>query len=81
MWEYNCLIFKHGWEYFYQVTCDEKENLKTYVNWPKLMKFWQEYLVAGDAVYSHLLCMWSGVALAFWLRRHRNMMSEFKLKP
>jgi asparagine synthase (glutamine-hydrolysing) len=77
MWEYNRLIFRNKAGYFYQVTCDESENLKPYVNWNKLAKFWQEYLTAGDE--KHVLSLWSGVALAFWLRRHRNMMRDWSL--
>jgi asparagine synthase (glutamine-hydrolysing) len=71
MWEVNRLILKERAEYFYQITCDEQANLKPYVNLGKLMKAWHEYLTAGDE--KHAEWLWSGVALAMWLRRQREM--------
>ena len=71
MWEFNRLILKERADYFYQVTCDEQANLKPYVNLEKLMQAWQEYLTLGDETHAEWL--WSGIALASWLRRQRKL--------
>jgi asparagine synthase (glutamine-hydrolysing) len=73
MWEFNRLILKERAAYFHQATLDERELLKPYVDTQKLERFWQEYLTAGDETHAELI--WSGIALAFWLRRHRNMVA------
>jgi asparagine synthase (glutamine-hydrolysing) len=78
MWEYNRLILRHQAEYFQQVTMDEHEILKPYVDRQKLEKYWQEYLKRGDE--TNALQLWSGIALAFWLRRHKNMVRDLQLK-
>jgi asparagine synthase (glutamine-hydrolysing) len=74
MWEVNRLVLKERAEYFYQVTCDEQANLKPYVNLRKLMQAWQEYLTLGEEKHAELL--WSGIALAFWLRRQRKIQAN-----
>jgi asparagine synthase (glutamine-hydrolysing) len=71
MWEVNRLILKERAEYFYQITLDEQANLRSYIDLRKLMKFWQNYLTLGDEKHAELI--WSGVALAMWLRHQRNM--------
>jgi asparagine synthetase B (glutamine-hydrolysing) len=71
MWEVNRLILKARADYFHQATLDERELLKPYVDIRKLETFWHEYLSEGDE--THAVLIWSGIALAFWLRRHRNM--------
>ena len=71
MWEVNQLILKARAEYFYQITLDEQGSLKPYVDLKKLMQAWQQYLTQGEE--NHAGWIWSGVALAMWLRRHRNM--------
>ena len=78
MWEYNRLILKNKAEYFRQATLDEKESLKPYIDTKKLEKIWQEYFTQGDENHTELI--WSGIALAFWLRRHRNMVRDLKLE-
>jgi asparagine synthase (glutamine-hydrolysing) len=78
MWEYNRLILKNRADYFYQVTLDERENIKPYVDIQKLEKFWREYLT--DGIEDHAVQIWSSMALAFWLRRHRNMVRDLKLE-
>lgn len=70
MWEVNRLILKARAEYFYQITCDEQASLKPYVDLGKLMQAWQEYLTLGEE--KHADWIWSGVALAMWLRRQRE---------
>ncbi len=46
---------------------------------PKNLKsIWQDYLTQGEE--KHADQIWSGIALAFWLRRHRNMVRDLKLK-
>ncbi len=77
MWEVNRLILKERADYFHQATLDEREVLKPYVNTQKLEKFWQEYLTHGEE--KNAAQIWSGIALAFWLRRHRNMIRDLKL--
>jgi asparagine synthase (glutamine-hydrolysing) len=77
MWEVNRRILKEKTEYFYQITLDEKENLRPYVNIQKLEKIWNEYLTEGEEKDTGQI--WSGIALAFWLRRHRNMIRDLKL--
>lgn len=76
MWEVNRMVLKERAEYFYQITCDERAYLKPYVDLPKLMKLWQEYLTLGHE--THAVLIWSGVALAMWLRRHRNMLVSLR---
>lgn len=76
MWEVNRLILKERADYFYQTTCDEQAHLEPYVDVPKLMRFWQEYLTLGDENHAELI--WSGIALAMWLRRHRNMQANLR---
>ena len=76
MWEVNRLILKERADYFYQVTLDERETLKPYVDMNKLIKFWHEYRSLGDETHASLI--WSGIALAFWLRRHRNMLASLQ---
>ena len=76
MWEVNRLILKERAEYFYQITLDEQENLKPYIDMRKLLKFWQDYLTLGDEKHAELI--WSGVALGMWLRHQRNMMVNLK---
>ena len=71
MWEFNRLILKERADYFYQITLDEQENLKPYVNMPKLLKFWQDYQIRGDEKNAESL--WNGVALAMWLRQQRKL--------
>jgi asparagine synthase (glutamine-hydrolysing) len=78
MWEYNRFLLKNRAEYFRQATLDEKQALELYVDTQKLEKFWQEYLTRGEE--KHADQIWSGIALAFWLRRHRNMISDLKLQ-
>jgi hypothetical protein len=63
--------------YFYQVTQDEEAHLKPFVDTRKLHGFWQEYLTQGDESYAEQI--WSGIALAFWLRRHRNMVASLQM--
>jgi hypothetical protein len=70
MWEFNRLILKERADYFYQITLDEQANLKPYVDLSKLMKAWQQYLTSGDE--NHADWIWSGVALAMWLRQQRK---------
>jgi asparagine synthase (glutamine-hydrolysing) len=77
MWEFSRLILKTKAEYFHQATMDEREILKPYVDIQKLERFWQDYLARGDEAHAEQL--WSGIALAFWLRRHRNMVRDLKL--
>jgi asparagine synthase (glutamine-hydrolysing) len=77
MWEYNRLILKNKAEYFHQATLDERDSLKPYVDVQKLERIWQEYLTQGDE--KNAMLIWSGIALAFWLRRHRNMVRDLKL--
>ena len=76
MWEFNRVILKTRAEYFYQVTRDEQANLKPYVNLGKLMQAWQGYLALGDETHAEWL--WSGVALAFWLRRQRTLQASLR---
>jgi asparagine synthase (glutamine-hydrolysing) len=76
MWEMNRLVLKARAEYFYQLTLDEETSLKPYVETAKLMSYWQEYLTEGDETHASLI--WSGIALALWLRRHRNMIAGWK---
>ena len=71
MWEVNRLILKERAEYFYDITTDEREHLKPYVDLHKLMGFWDEYLTLGDETHAEMI--WSGVALALWLRREKNI--------
>jgi hypothetical protein len=71
MWDVNLLLLKERAEYFYQTTLDEQANLKSYIDMPKLLKFWQEYLTLGDQ--KHAESLWSGVALAMWLRNQRKL--------
>jgi asparagine synthase (glutamine-hydrolysing) len=71
MWEVNRLVLKARAEYFHQVTLDQETNLRPYVDTPKLKKYWQDYLTHGDE--THVLLIWSGIALALWLRRHRHL--------
>jgi asparagine synthase (glutamine-hydrolysing) len=78
MWVINRLILKSRSEYLHQATMDERENLKPYVDVRKLEKYWHEYLVQGDE--KNAVLIWSGVALAFWLRRHKNMIRDLKLQ-
>jgi len=40
------------------------------------MKFWQGYLTLGDEKHAELI--WSGVALAMWLRHQRNLMVSLR---
>jgi hypothetical protein len=70
------LILKERADYFYQITCDEQAHLEPYVDVPKLMRFWQEYLTLGDENHAELI--WSGIALAMWLRRHRSMQANLR---
>ena len=76
MWEVNRLILKARAEYFYQITCDEQSSLKPYVDLGKLMQCWQEYLTRGEEKHSEWI--WSGVALAMWLRRQRDLQASFR---
>jgi hypothetical protein len=76
MWEFNRLILKERAGYFHQSTLDERELLEPYIDTRKLEGFWHEYLTAGEETHAELI--WSGVALAFWLRRHRNMLAALK---
>ena len=76
MWEVNRLILKHRADDFHQATLDEREALKPYINLPKLEKLWQGYLIRGDESQAEQL--WLGVALAFWLRRHRNLIANIQ---
>jgi asparagine synthase (glutamine-hydrolysing) len=76
MWKVNRLILKERAEYFYQVTCDEQANLKPYVNLGKLMSFWYEYLTHGDENRAEWI--WSGIALALWLRRQRKLQTSLR---
>jgi asparagine synthase (glutamine-hydrolysing) len=76
MWEFNRLILKARAEYFYQVTCDEQASLKPYVNFEKLMQAWQEYLTLSDE--THAEWIWSGIALALWLRRQRRIQASLR---
>ena len=76
MWEVNRLILKVRAEYFYQITCDEQSSLKPYVDLGKLMQCWQEYLTRGEEKHSEWI--WSGVALAMWLRRQRDLQASFR---
>ncbi len=78
MWDVSRLILKERAGFFHQATLDEKEALKPYVDTQKLEKIWQAYLVRGDETDAGLI--WSGIALAFWLRRHRNMIRDLKLQ-
>ena len=71
MWEVNRLILKERADYFYQITSDEVETLKPYVDTRKLMKYWEDYLTRGDE--GQAVSLWSGVALAMWLRRQRQL--------
>jgi len=71
MWDVNRCILKARADYFYQTICDEQVNLQPYVDMQKLMKFWDEYLILNDETHAELI--WSGVALAMWLRRQREM--------
>jgi asparagine synthase (glutamine-hydrolysing) len=71
MWEVNRLILKERAEYFYQITLDEQANLKPYVDTAKLMKFWEAYLTRGEEEHAELI--WSGIALAMWLRQQRRL--------
>lgn len=71
MWEFNRLILKERADYFHQTTQDERDNLKPYVDVQKLENFWNEYLAFGNEEHSEML--WLGVALAFWLRRQRDL--------
>jgi asparagine synthase (glutamine-hydrolysing) len=71
MWEFNRIILKERADYFHQATLDGRENLKPYIDVGKLENFWHEYLTLGDEKHAEML--WSGVALAFWLRRQRGM--------
>jgi asparagine synthase (glutamine-hydrolysing) len=75
MWEFNRLILKERADYFHQTTLDERENLKPYVDVQKLENFWHEYLAFGNENHSEML--WSGVALAFWLRQQGNMSAGY----
>lgn len=77
MWEVTKLILKERAEYFHQATLDEKESLNPYVDTQKLERIWQEYLTQGDE--KNAMLIWSGIALAFWLRRHRNMVRDLNL--
>ena len=78
MWEVNRLILKERAEYFYQITCDEQASLKPYVDLKKLMTFWQNYLTRGDEKHADLI--WSGIALALWLRRQRELQASWRKK-
>ena len=71
MWQVNRLILKERAEYFYDITSDEREHLRPYIDLRKLMGFWDEYLTVGDETHAEMI--WSGVALALWLRRERNI--------
>jgi len=74
MWEINRLILKEKAGYFYQITKDECENLKPYVNMPKLLHFWDDYLTRG--VEKDAESLWGGTALAMWLRLQRRIQSN-----
>jgi asparagine synthase (glutamine-hydrolysing) len=76
MWEVNRLILKERAEYFYQITSDEVPSLKPYVDTGKLMKFWDAYLIRGEEEQAESI--WSGVALAMWLRHQRNMNANLR---
>ena len=78
MWQVNRMILKERAKYFHQATLDEKESLRPYVDTQKLERIWQEYLTQGDE--KNAILIWSGVALAFWLRRHRDMVRDLKLQ-
>jgi asparagine synthase (glutamine-hydrolysing) len=78
MWEVNRLVLRERAEYLYQTTLDEQASLQPYIDLPKLMKFWQEYLTLGEEKQAVLI--WSGIALAMWLRRHRNMTAGASLE-
>lgn len=71
MWEFNRIILKERAGYFHQATLDERESLKPYVDVGKLEGFWHEYLTLGDEKHAEML--WSGLALAFWLRQQKSM--------
>jgi len=73
MWETNRLILKEKAGYFYQITHDERENLKPYINLPKLFQFWDDYLARGEEKEAESL--WAGTALAMWLRQQRRVHS------
>jgi hypothetical protein len=76
MWEVNRLILKERAECFYQITSDEVPSLKPYVDTGKLMKFWDAYLIRGEEEQAESI--WSGVALAMWLRHQRNMNANLR---
>jgi asparagine synthase (glutamine-hydrolysing) len=78
MWEVNRIILQNKAKHFHQITLDEKESLKPYVDIQKLEKIWRQYLKNNDETHADLI--WSGIALAFWLRRHRNMVRDLKLE-
>jgi len=48
------------------------------VDTAKFMKYWREYLTHGDE--SRAVLIWSGIALALWLRRHRHLTRRKALK-
>jgi asparagine synthase (glutamine-hydrolysing) len=77
MWEVNRLILKKRSDYFYQITIDEQESLKPYINMPKLLKFWHEYRTFNDEKHAEMI--WSGIALAMWLRQQKKMSYETAL--
>ena len=78
MWEFNRLILKERAEYFYRTMVDEQAHLKPYVDMGKLLKFWSDYLTLGDEKHAEML--WSGVALAFWLRLQRTVAVNLDLQ-
>jgi asparagine synthase (glutamine-hydrolysing) len=71
MWKVNRLILKERAEVFYQITLGEQVSLKPYVDTTKLMKFWDDYLSRSDEEHADLI--WSGIALAIWLRHQRRL--------
>ena len=75
MWEFNRVILKERTDYFYQLTLDEQESLRPYVDLPRLLGFWQDYLTRGDE--RQVVLIWSGIALAMWLRLQRNMSASW----
>jgi asparagine synthetase B (glutamine-hydrolysing) len=76
MWEVNRIILKAKAEEFYQLTYDAQGDLKPYVDTQKLMTFWDEYCLQSDE--THAESLWSGIALAMWLRNQKDVASEIK---
>jgi len=71
MWIFNQSVLKERVDYFYQLTLDEKDALVPYIDIRKLLNCWRDYRESGKDKDAENI--WTGVALALWLRRQRSL--------